>query len=120
MERALNGVEVPHLHGGEVVHTSRKFDERLTIALLMMRDRFRSQRAPPYHPASAYGSADFGALLERVEHGPQTWDEEQRAERSAYYAEKAAQNAQEFADEEEDLVQDWEGGEDSEDPHHTA
>ncbi|MEE4537708.1 MAG: hypothetical protein V2J51_04355, partial [Erythrobacter sp.] len=39
MERALNGVEVPHFHKGELIHTSRRFDERLTVALLAMRDR---------------------------------------------------------------------------------
>src|SRR5688572_23878445 len=31
LERALNGVEVPHFHKGELVHVSRRFDERLTV-----------------------------------------------------------------------------------------
>ncbi len=87
MERALNGVEVPHFHGGELVHTSRKFDERLTIALLMMQDRFGPPRVASHHPAAAYGSADFGALLDRVERGPDTWDEETRAELESFYTE---------------------------------
>jgi molybdenum-dependent DNA-binding transcriptional regulator ModE len=34
LERALNGVEVPHYHKGELVGTSRRYDERLTLALL--------------------------------------------------------------------------------------
>lgn len=43
LERALHGVEVPHFHRGELIHTSRKFDERLTVALLAM----RNQQHPP-------------------------------------------------------------------------
>lgn len=34
LERALNGVEIPVFHGGEQVGSYRRFDERLTIALL--------------------------------------------------------------------------------------
>ena len=34
LERALNGVEVPHYHKGELIGTSRRYDERLTLALL--------------------------------------------------------------------------------------
>ncbi|WP_298469150.1 hypothetical protein [uncultured Erythrobacter sp.] len=89
MERALNGVEVPHFYKGELVHTSRKFDERLTVALLLMRDRF----APPYmgetHPGFAYRDGEFGRLLTRVETGPETWAEEMRLEREALYEEYA-------------------------------
>lgn len=36
LERALNGVEVPHYYKGELVGTSRRYDERLTVALLRM------------------------------------------------------------------------------------
>lgn len=85
MDRALNGVEVPHLYQGELVHTSRKYDERLTIALLAMRERFHPPRAPGYNPASHYGPADFGDLVARVEQGPETWVEQIREEREAYY-----------------------------------
>ena len=34
LDRALNGVEVPHYYNGELVGTSRRYDERLTLALL--------------------------------------------------------------------------------------
>ena len=34
IERAVNGVEVPHFWKGELIGTSRRFDERLTTALL--------------------------------------------------------------------------------------
>ncbi len=74
MERALNGVEVPHYHQGELVGTSRRYDERLTIALLAMRERFLRPPAPAYHEASHYEAEDFRALLKRVALGPETWE----------------------------------------------
>lgn len=80
LDRALNGVEVPHFHKGELIHTSRRFDERLTIALLAMRERLGPPPVLPTHPASAYSPHDFGSLLERVARGPDTWDEERIAE----------------------------------------
>lgn len=36
LERAINGVEVPVFHKGEQVGSYRRFDERLTVALLTM------------------------------------------------------------------------------------
>ncbi|MFC3101313.1 hypothetical protein [Altererythrobacter lauratis] len=79
MDRALNGVEVPHYYKGELVGTSRRFDERLTVALLAMRAGF-APAGPPYpsHPSAGYGAGDFGRLVERVAAGPETWDEEWR------------------------------------------
>ena len=78
LERALNGVEVPHFYKGEVVGTSRKFDERLTVALLAMRGLGGS--APPYatHPSARYRPDDFAGLVARVAQGPETWDDEWR------------------------------------------
>ncbi|MBX7539574.1 hypothetical protein [Qipengyuania sphaerica] len=76
MERALNGVEVPHFYRGELVGTSRRYDERLTVALLAMRESFRRPPVHSAHPAAAYKPHDFGPLLERVETGPETWAEE--------------------------------------------
>jgi len=73
LERALNGVEVPHYYKGELVGTSRKFDERLTIALLAMRDSLRAPRPPSTHPAFAYPPEDFPGLVERVECGSERW-----------------------------------------------
>ncbi len=87
MERALNGVEVPHYYKGELVGTSRKFDERLTVALLLMRDSFRAPYLPDNPPDEDYGPDEFGRLVERVESGPDTWDEGWRQERAALYAE---------------------------------
>lgn len=74
LDRALNGVEVPHFHKGELIHTSRRYDERLTVALLAM----RLDLAPTPSGARAYNpeslpADDFAKLVERVEHGPETW-----------------------------------------------
>ena len=73
MDRAINGVEVPHLHQGEVVHTSRRYDERLTIALLALRHQPRRAPPPSWHPASGYRADDLEPLLARVANGPAAW-----------------------------------------------
>lgn len=79
MDRALNGVEVPHYYKGELIGTSRKYDERLTVALLAMRDTFRPPECRyPGDPEADYRADDFGALVSRVENGPETWTEEWR------------------------------------------
>ncbi|MBV7258044.1 hypothetical protein [Erythrobacter crassostreae] len=85
LERALHGVEVPHFYQGELIHTSRSYNERLTVSLLAMRERLGPPRPRSNHPAFGYGPQDFGALVERVEHGPETWDEEGRLEYEAFY-----------------------------------
>ena len=74
LDRALNGVEVPHFHNGELVHTSRRYDERLTVALLAMRDRLaplprcRTAEREYIHPDA------FDDLVDRVEYGDEYWD----------------------------------------------
>lgn len=87
MERALNGVEVPHFHQGELIHTSRKYDERLTVALLAMGNRIGPRRLPSSHPASSYEEDDVGRFIERVERGPDTWREGARQELDRLYEE---------------------------------
>ncbi|MEO5707847.1 MAG: hypothetical protein ABIT10_12915 [Alteraurantiacibacter sp.] len=78
LDRALNGVEVPHFYKGEVIATSRKFDERLTVALLAMRGIVGSAPPGPQHPSAQFRADDFGRLVDRVAQGPETWDEEWR------------------------------------------
>ena len=87
MDRALNGVEVPHFYKGELIGTSRRCDERLTVALLAMRESFRPPPRYASHPAAMFEPHDFGKLLDRVETGPQTWREEQLA-RAGYTLEE--------------------------------
>ena len=85
MDRAVNGVEVPHFYKGELVYTSRRYDERLTIALLLMREKFRPPHRLGSHLATAYDPDDFAKLVNRVERGPPTWEEQARQEREALY-----------------------------------
>jgi hypothetical protein len=75
LERAMNGVEVPHYHKGELIGTSRRYDERLTVALLNMRNRYGAPALGRYGPMAEYMSERWDTLLERVEYGPLDWDQ---------------------------------------------
>lgn len=75
LERALNGVEVPHFYKGELVGTSRKYDERLTVALLAMRECLSLPQPVRHAEAAHYAPHDFEALVERVESGEELWAE---------------------------------------------
>lgn len=69
LERALNGVEVPVFFQGEQVGAYRRFDERLTVALL---SRFTMGSNPAFGrlgPAAERHARDFEALLGKVERG---------------------------------------------------
>lgn len=69
LERALNGVEVPVFFQGEQVGSYRRFDERLTVALLA---RFTMGSNPAFGrlgPAAERHARDFEALLAKVERG---------------------------------------------------
>lgn len=69
LERALNGVEVPVFFQGEQVGAYRRFDERLTVALLA---RFTMGSNPAFGrlgPAAERHARDFEALLAKVESG---------------------------------------------------
>lgn len=79
LERALNGVEVPHFHKGELVGTSRRYDERLTVALLAMRGQLTAPLVPRHYEQTTFGADDFEALVERVETGDSLWAELEEA-----------------------------------------
>lgn len=73
LERALNGVEVPHYYKGELVGTHRVFNETLTVALLAMQDRLT-----PIPPTRTFEHMmtppdDFETLVARVAEGPELW-----------------------------------------------
>ena len=78
MERALNGVEVPHFHKGELVGTSRRFDERLTLGLLSRRGALTP--LPPV-PSTSTVPRGLEAAIERVAKGPEHWAGERRGRR---------------------------------------
>jgi len=67
LERAINGVEVPHYHNGELVGTHHKFDERLTVALLAMLNRYGVPQVGRYTAAAEFHSERWDAPLARVE-----------------------------------------------------
>lgn len=77
LERVINGVEVPHFYKGELIHTSRKYDGKLAIALLSLREKRRPGYMPPSHPAYAYRpdgtGREFAELTKRVARGPERW-----------------------------------------------
>lgn len=73
LDRALNGVEVPHFYNGELIGTSRKYDERLTLSLLAMRRELVRKPKYDFLPEAAYETGDLAALADRVEQGPEQW-----------------------------------------------
>jgi len=79
LDRAVNGVEVPHYHNGELIGTSRKFDERLTVALLAMRNRYGAPLMGRYGAAAEWWSERWDAMLQRVETGSIDWRDERAA-----------------------------------------
>ncbi len=69
LDRALNGVEVPVFFQGEQVGSYRRYDERLTVALL---SRFTLGGNPVFGrlgPVAERHARDFESLLARVEAG---------------------------------------------------
>jgi len=75
VERAINGVEVPHFHKGELIHMSRRYDERATVALLALRERLAPVRYCPLAEREGIETDDFETLVARVEHGDELWEQ---------------------------------------------
>lgn len=106
LERAIEGVEVPHYVGGELVGTSRKFDERLTLALLNMAAP-KPAPLPSYTPGSCYLPDNFRTLLDRLKDGPEYFqpDETEYSGMSEVEVRAVAQeHGEDFEDEGEE---DW-------------
>lgn len=71
LERALNGVEIPIFHKGEQVGSYRRFDERLTVALLALSTaRGNVPLLGKHAPEAERHAARFEALLAEVAAGP--------------------------------------------------
>lgn len=75
LERALGGVEVPHYYKGELIGTHRVFDERLTVALLSMRERLTPIPRDIHAEQELFSPDDFETLVERVGKGEELWAE---------------------------------------------
>lgn len=67
LERAMNGVEVPHYYKGELIGTWRRYDERLTVALLKMAGNPNTLVVGGDQPFSARQGQRFASLLARIE-----------------------------------------------------
>ncbi len=90
LDRALNGVEVPHFYNGELIGTSRKYDERLTLSLLAMRRELVRKPKYDFLPEAAFETGDLAALADRVEQGPPEWRSNADAECKALKKAKKA------------------------------
>ena len=69
LERALNGVEQPVFFQGEQVGSYRKYDERLTVALLHSMSLGGTPLMGRLAPSAERHARDFEALLDAVERG---------------------------------------------------
>ena len=70
LDRAVNGVEVPHYYHGELVGTSRQFDERLAIWIAANPWKLGRQQV-----AREYSAEGWDNLLERIESDGFDWHE---------------------------------------------
>ena len=66
LERALNGYEVPHYYKGELIGTSRRYDERLTVAMLKLISGPNGLAVSPPAGVAAQRGMRFEALLEDI------------------------------------------------------
>jgi len=67
LERALNGIEVPHYYKGELIGTSRRYDERLTVTLLKMISSDPCLMLDVDVPGMQARGRRFEALVARIE-----------------------------------------------------
>jgi hypothetical protein len=79
IELALEGEEVPHYHGGELVGTHRKRNPQLIVALLRMRNGDGAPMLGRYGAAAEFWSEHWEQLVHRIEKGSVTWDDERKA-----------------------------------------
>ncbi|MFM7028089.1 MAG: hypothetical protein ACKOXK_05360 [Chakrabartia sp.] len=70
MDRALNGEEVPHYYHGELVGTTRRYDNRLARWVLA-----NPWQVGRNQVAREYSGRAFDALLERIESASVRWEE---------------------------------------------
>jgi len=70
LDRAVNGVEVPHYYHGELVGTSRQFDERLAIWIAG-----NPWKLGRHQVAREYSAEGWDYLLERIQTDTLDWHE---------------------------------------------
>ncbi|WP_239807172.1 hypothetical protein [Croceicoccus hydrothermalis] len=70
LDRAINGVEVPHYYHGQRIGSHRVYDERL--AIWIAENPWRIGR---HQIAREYSAEGWDRLLDRIEHGPLEWED---------------------------------------------
>lgn len=76
LDLALNGEEVPHYHGGKLVGTHRKRSAQLILGVLKMRNRMGAPMLGRYGAAAEFWSEEWDRMLQRIETGAVTWDQD--------------------------------------------
>lgn len=72
LDRAINGVEVQHYYAGELVGTSRRYNDSLTLALLRNKDMGGRSAFGRHRDAMNEWQWEWDALLGRIENvGPE-------------------------------------------------
>jgi hypothetical protein len=78
MDRALNGTEQPHYYHGELVGTTRKYDNRLAAWLLD-----NPWKLGRHQITREFAAADWQGLLDRIEFSANRWEPEELADDAA-------------------------------------
>ena len=60
---------------GELIHTSRRYDDRAAVALLALRDRLAPEPTSYLAEEEGINTSNFHELSERVEYGDEQWEE---------------------------------------------
>ena len=101
---------MPHYYNGELVGTSRRYDERLTLALLAMRQGLVRKPRYDFLPEAAFETGDLAALADRVERGPPYWRGDAEEEREALSEAEAEGDRPEHGEEAADPGEEGAGG----------
>lgn len=99
MDRAVNGEEVQHYYHGELVGTSRRYDNRLAIWLMQNPWKVGRQQV-----AREYVSEAFDRMLERIEWDSLDWQEGEPLPGRPLKVEEPAPGSEAEQSEDEDIA----------------
>lgn len=103
LDRAVHGVEVPHYWKGELIGTSRRYDERLSTFLLKSRALGAESRKRNY-AEEQFAGHDLTRLLDRIEAGPAQWCAAQSESEFAWGESDTVWNREDLEDEGKDYA----------------
>jgi hypothetical protein len=91
LERALNGTEVIHFYKGQQIGTTRRYDERLTVALLKLMNSPQGLAVVSSPGMATRSARRFEALLEAIAtHGEDAIDPREEDAYGAFFADDSA------------------------------